>query len=337
MLERLLGDRTEPTDRESARPIDAARELVREPEPADGDWAEIFRTRAVPVAHGSELARPGDYLAREIAGAPLLLVCGRDRVVRGFRNLCRHRGAPLAEVGAGAGCKAFVCPHHGWIYQLDGSLAHVPGEAFFPDLEKTELGLAPVPIVTAYGFLWTLPGADARGPDAGGIDASLRASLGPFGEELDGFGLAGYCMHSKRQVVTAGHWQQNLDACLAGADTDGQSPRVWVDWFGDNQRTAAARPDIAALTDTARAEWDIRAFATLQYRLFPGVAALIHRDCASVLTALPTSAEQTVCTHYLLVPEAVAEGAESERADRYRRAFESIAPKVFARETLTRG
>ena len=50
------------------------------------------------AAHDSELADVGSYKLCDIAGAPVLLVRGDDRVVRAFFNSCRHRGAPVVPV-----------------------------------------------------------------------------------------------------------------------------------------------------------------------------------------------------------------------------------------------
>jgi phenylpropionate dioxygenase-like ring-hydroxylating dioxygenase large terminal subunit len=43
--------------------------------------------------------------------------------VRGFANVCRHRGHELLPIGGTATRASIVCPYHGWAYRLDGSLA----------------------------------------------------------------------------------------------------------------------------------------------------------------------------------------------------------------------
>ena len=69
------------------------------------------------------LAENGSYVARTLAGAPLLAVRGDDGVVRTFHNACRHRGMMLAE-GSGK-THTFICGYHAWAYGLDGSLKNV--------------------------------------------------------------------------------------------------------------------------------------------------------------------------------------------------------------------
>jgi nitrite reductase/ring-hydroxylating ferredoxin subunit len=95
--------------------------------------AEIERIlRRSPAAFCPSAALPeaGSYVAREAAGTPIVVVRGSDGKVRAFRNACRHRGM---QVASGAGCaRAFVCRYHGWTYNLEGRLRHIPHEEGFP-------------------------------------------------------------------------------------------------------------------------------------------------------------------------------------------------------------
>src|SRR5262249_38520319 len=80
----------------------------------------IFAREWMYAADSSQLASHGDYVAMTIAGFPIVVV-NNSGSLRGFQNVCRHRGGPLVWEGEGA-CKTFVCRYHGWAYGLDGSL-----------------------------------------------------------------------------------------------------------------------------------------------------------------------------------------------------------------------
>ena len=84
----------------------------------------------------------GLYIARNVAGVPLLAVRGQDNIVRVFHNSCRHRGMMLAE-GTGTAPK-FICPYHAWAYGLDGELLNIAGREGFPDVELKSHGLVKV-------------------------------------------------------------------------------------------------------------------------------------------------------------------------------------------------
>ncbi|GIS88687.1 MAG: hypothetical protein CM1200mP18_13970 [Gammaproteobacteria bacterium] len=73
----------------------------------------------------SYLTSPGDYLAIDIAGAQVFVIRDNDLKLRGFRNVCRHRGARLLPEGRG-NCKRIRCPYHSWVYGLDGGLERTP-------------------------------------------------------------------------------------------------------------------------------------------------------------------------------------------------------------------
>src|SRR5882724_4605772 len=96
------------------------------------ELALVLRRQPTPFCPSVALPDDGSYLAREAAGTPILAVRGKDGRVRAFRNACRHRGTRLAE---GVGCaKVFECRYHGWTYDLDGGLRHVPHQNGFPGL-----------------------------------------------------------------------------------------------------------------------------------------------------------------------------------------------------------
>ena len=67
---------------------------------------KIFSRTWQVVGHLSQVAKPGDYFTTELAGEPLLCVCGSDGKLRGFYNVCRHRAGPPAAVAGRAKCFA---------------------------------------------------------------------------------------------------------------------------------------------------------------------------------------------------------------------------------------
>ena len=89
---------------------------------------ELFKRLPMVYCPSAALAENGSYVARTLAGVPLVAVRGDDGVVRAFHNSCRHRGMMLAQ-GSGS-ARAFVCPYHAWAYALDGTLKNIPGELF---------------------------------------------------------------------------------------------------------------------------------------------------------------------------------------------------------------
>jgi glycine betaine catabolism A len=96
-------------------------DVYLKPEMLDFDMAAIYQRSWLMAGMECELPESGNYLALQIGKWPIILVRGRDGVVRGFHNSCRHRGSILCEAGRGSAPK-LVCPYHRWTYNLDGAL-----------------------------------------------------------------------------------------------------------------------------------------------------------------------------------------------------------------------
>lgn len=52
----------------------------------------IFSKSWLFISHRSNFKKAGDYRSFEPAGFPILIILGKDNVLRGFHNVCRHRG-----------------------------------------------------------------------------------------------------------------------------------------------------------------------------------------------------------------------------------------------------
>src|SRR5437763_15417815 len=76
----------------------------------------IFRRAWLNVGRVDQLPRVGSYFTKELpaANASLIIVRGKDNVVRAFHNVCRHRGNKLvwqedpAQESAGT-TRQFMC------------------------------------------------------------------------------------------------------------------------------------------------------------------------------------------------------------------------------------
>lgn len=123
----------------------------------------IFRRTWTFTCHESELPNSGSYMRRRVGGDPVVIVRGDDGVVRGFHNVCRHRGSLVAIEECGQ-ARSFLCPYHNWSYSVtDGSLKGVPGiEAYDgTGFRKEDHGLVPLRVETLFGFVFACIDEDA--------------------------------------------------------------------------------------------------------------------------------------------------------------------------------
>ena len=92
------------------------------------------------VGREEDAAAPGTYFLAEVVDEPLIVVRARDGILRGFYNVCRHRGTAVVEEPCGKAVR-FQCPYHAWIYDLDGSLNRAKHTDDLDDFSFAEFGL----------------------------------------------------------------------------------------------------------------------------------------------------------------------------------------------------
>ena len=141
---------------------------------------EIFYRDWLAVARAEDIAEPGSFLVREVLDESVLLVRGRDDVVRAFYNVCRHRGTAVEERDCGRAVR-FQCPYHAWIYDLDGKLIRAKHTDDLEDFTFEGYGLAPIRTETWQGFVF-LCFADET------VTAGLQAYMGDWYEHHASFG-----------------------------------------------------------------------------------------------------------------------------------------------------
>ena len=125
--------------------------LYNSPEAFAHDIERIFMRYWILAGHASCAANPGDYFLHEMAGESIILIRGQDMQLRGFANVCRHRGSQICTLQQGH-AKVLVCPYHAWAYNLDGSLRsarHMP-----KDFDRSRHGLKPVHVEVIEGLVF---------------------------------------------------------------------------------------------------------------------------------------------------------------------------------------
>src|SRR5438552_2832979 len=115
---------------------------------------EIFAAQWQCVGHQSQLAGAGDYFVANVAGESLIILRDQQGEVRGFYNVCRHRGTRLCEAKLGQFRETIQCPYHAWTYGLDGKLLGAPHMDKVEGFTKAEHPLHAVWVSMWEGFLF---------------------------------------------------------------------------------------------------------------------------------------------------------------------------------------
>jgi len=114
----------------------------------------IFYDRWFLVGRAEQIPQPGDYFLAQVVAESLILVRDRDQGVRGFYNVCRHRGTQLCNESAGHFANHIACPYHAWTYGLDGQLLAARLMQEVEGFNKKDFPLIAVAVTEWEGFLW---------------------------------------------------------------------------------------------------------------------------------------------------------------------------------------
>jgi glycine betaine catabolism A len=148
--------------------------LYTEQSTLDFDMDAIFGCSWLMAGFTCELPKNGAYVALMIGKWPVLIVRGRDGIIRAFHNSCRHRGSLLCQPGSGAAPK-IVCPYHRWTYDLDGSL--FAANRMADDFDKADHGLKPISIKIVAGAMFICLSAEP--PEFDDFAAKLERYAAP--------------------------------------------------------------------------------------------------------------------------------------------------------------
>lgn len=117
------------------------------------ELAAIWQREWIAVGRAEEIPRKGDYFSVRIGTEPLLLVRAAPDEVIAVSPICRHRGMLVAE-GSGHCAGAFVCPYHGWTYDLHGRLRAAPQLSGTEGFDRAEYALPRVRVELWQGIVF---------------------------------------------------------------------------------------------------------------------------------------------------------------------------------------
>ena len=107
------------------------------------------------------MPKSGSYFTRELKflNTSVIIVRGKDDVIRAFHNICPHRGNkmlweddPFQEVSGRA--PLLYCRFHGWRYKLDGSLHSATRKDLLLDFDADSCRVPAIQCEVWEGFIF---------------------------------------------------------------------------------------------------------------------------------------------------------------------------------------
>jgi glycine betaine catabolism A len=161
----------------------------------------------VCVGRADGLSVPGARRALAVGDDAIVLVRGDDGTLRGFFNVCRHRGSELLPCGTTATRAAIHCPYHGWTYALDGSLRATPRFAPPAGFDPEAFGLVAVRVAEWHGWIMVNVSGDAP---------PLAAWFGGLEELIVPYDCGSLVVGATHEYTIAANWKlpiENFHEC----------------------------------------------------------------------------------------------------------------------------
>jgi Rieske 2Fe-2S family protein len=271
-------------------------------------WACVGRVQDLPQV--------GSQLGFAVADKQLLLTHAEDGSIRGFFNVCSHRGHELIACGESRTSGQVKCPYHGWTYDLDGTIVgvrHCEDASF----DTADYGLIPISVDQWGGWLFVNISGSAA--DLGTYTGErLNTAMGAYGaEEL--------VEAARHEYVVAANWKliiENYHECyhcsLIHPELCQVSPAdsgyLWQPdgaWVGGSMDIATGA-ETMSLNGASGAE-PLSGLVGPQLRqilyleLFPNLLISAHPDYIMTHTLEPLGTNRTrVECRWLFAPDVVA-------------------------------
>ena len=272
------------------------------------------------VAAAASVAEPGACVPVDLPGTSALVVRGEDGTLRAFANACRHRATRLVDAPCKA--KAFVCPYHGWTYDLAGALLHRPHSDAFAGVDASDLH--ELPVEERHGLVW--------------LGRDVAAHLGALDRDIAALGLDRHVMWKQVRVPRRCNWKLVVEAFLDGYHIRVLHRDSVYRFFLDAASVAEpVGPHIRALT-ARRALLeapkdlegvDLRLVATASHLIFPATTVVVHPDFVSLITMHPLTADTAEYDHMMLIP-----ADRAGEVEHWTKSWTLIDEGVFQREDL---
>jgi carnitine monooxygenase subunit len=237
----------------------------------------------------------GDWIEYENVGHSVLIVRTNDGI-KAYHNACRHRGVPIAGGSGNAhgNCArtGFVCPFHGWRWNMDGENTLVYGKHLFSErqLDVDDIKLRQCRVETFGGCAWINHDDDAP---------TLRESLGAVTDRFDAHRLGDLRAEWCFGTVLPANWKVAMEAFMEGYHVQQTHPQLQQAapmLYNSMYKEAGDKPGLkAGMPRMANPEMTLAENIDVQIRsmelLSEGMAGMVHAKEVEIAKSLRNATE----------------------------------------------
>ena len=267
----------------------------------------LFKTHWQFVCHVNEAAEIGAYVTFDVSGERALVIRGHDGILRGFHNLCRHRGSRIVPDARGVCNKAMVFPYHGWAYNLEGGLRGVANRDTFPPMQAEKWGLKPLEMEIWNGLVFIRFQA--------GPQPAVAEILTRFDDEIAPYDLANMVPTGSNSMddLLAVNWKSVRDVDNEGYHVRQAHPglhQLYGDGYFDEPYVNGTSRSVGTFNEAYGHRWSVRKYREIlpeadrlplhqrrqwiYFGMFPNFVLGLYPDSVIYYQEVPQSAEQTV-------------------------------------------
>ncbi|MEZ5748841.1 MAG: aromatic ring-hydroxylating dioxygenase subunit alpha [Caenibius sp.] len=300
--------------------------LYTDPGQFERELHEVFFKSWLRACPSEDVRNPRDYLIWEQLQQSVVIARQDDGSLTAWHNVCQHRGARLVEESGKCSSARFVCPWHGFIYDLGGNLRFAPLKQEFDESRLKNMRTPPVRVEEYGGFVWIC--FDESLPD-------LRSYLADIATELDWFNLEGFDVRYRFDAVLDANWKVVVDAFNETWHvpfTHQETLSEVVQWGKAHLRICDPHSwmsiPVRGLTDRAPAGADHRASEITHYLAFPNTIYSNFPTHLQTWTMWPDGPGKTRFIAYGMVgpcPAGLSEEKWAQQNDRDWNNFRAVA------------
>ena len=255
----------------------------------DLEWQSFFQDYPQIIGMSGDLAEPNSFLTIDDFGSSIIATRDENNVFRAYANVCTHRGVQIENEKRGNKSK-FSCPFHGWTFDNKGSLVGYPKSEQFGKIDKSCYGLAELPSIEKYGFLWVHPNKEGK------ID--LSKLLGEkLEKEFKAWSFDRLILSNEEAYETDMNWKLAIDTfgetyhfSVLHKDSLFQSFHgncQMFDSFERNGRLILCKRDIDEMRKLPEQDWNICTGTLPVYYLFPNIIFMPTPEGAFLVREYP--------------------------------------------------
>ncbi len=98
-----------------------SRNYYKDPAVFEREKNAIFYNNWIFAGHNTQIPEIGDFFNFKLLDESIIVIRTSDDSIGAYYNVCRHRGSQICKESSGS-TNRFVCPYHGWVYDIDGNL-----------------------------------------------------------------------------------------------------------------------------------------------------------------------------------------------------------------------